>query len=66
MDSLAKAVRIVREAKKQKRLRPLGVTLLAERYANNLDLWTGKPLISNGGMFNASQQTASRRDSQAT
>lgn len=62
MDSLAKAVRIVREAKKQKRLRPLGVTLLAERYANNLDLWTGKPL----GVFHASQQTASRRDSQAT
>jgi hypothetical protein len=62
MDSLAKAVRIVREAKKQKRLRPLGVTLLAERYANKLDLWTGKPLE----VFHASQQIVSRRDSQAT
>ena len=60
MDALAKVVEIVREAKKRKRDKPLGVELLAERYANKLDLWTGLPL-KTGGSPDATRQDTSGR-----
>jgi hypothetical protein len=44
--------------KKMPKLARPSVELLTERFANRLDLWTGKPLNSNiGGTNNAGRET---------